>query len=236
MKSNRGIIPRNLSMSNLQTKLSTDTWLTATWDEYIQTIENHTYEKAKGYYYNGKMRIEMLPVGNDHSRDHTVIILAASNYAALKGIPMNGNDNCTYRKTGLNEAQPDVSYYIGENADLIPWGTSIINLDDYPPPINLDDYPPPNLVIEVANTSLADDLGEKRLLYEELGVDEYWIINVQNVQVIAFAVANGGSRKITQSQVLPGLEISLLETAFRRTRQMNQSQVIAWLISQFQQS
>ncbi len=214
-------------MVNLQTKLPTNTWVTATWDEYIQVIENPAYEKAKGYYYNSKMRIEMPPVGNDHSRDHTIVIITASTYAAIKGIPMNGNDNCTYRKTGLNDAQPDVSYYIGENADVIPWGTSIINLDN---------YPPPNLVIEVANTSLADDKGEKRLLYEELGVDEYWIIDVQHIQVIAFAVANGGSRKITQSQVLPGLEISLLEEAFRRSRQMNQSQVVAWLLSQFQQS
>lgn len=214
-------------MAKLQTKLLTDTWVAATWDEYIQVIENSAYEKAKGYYYNNKMRIEMPPVGNDHSRDHTIVIITASTYAAIKGIPMNGNDNCTYRKTGLNDAQPDVSYYIGENADVIPWGTSIINLDN---------YPPPNLVIEVANTSLADDKGEKRLLYEELGVDEYWIIDVQNVQVIAFSVANGGSRKITQSLVLPGLKISLLEEAFRRSRQMNQSQVVAWLLSQFQQS
>jgi Uma2 family endonuclease len=213
-------------MSNLQTKLPTDTWVAATWEEYIQVIENPAYEKAKGYYYNNKMRVEMLPVGNDHSKDHTVIILSASNYAALKGIPMNGHDNCTYRKTGFQEAQPDVSYYIGEKADVIPWGTAIVSLDD---------YPPPNLVIEVANSSLADDKGEKRLLYEELGVDEYWIIDVQNVQVIAFAMENGGSRRITQSQVLPGLAISLLEEALRRTRQVNQSQVIAWLLSQFQQ-
>ena len=139
---------------------------------------------------------------------------------------MNGKDNCTCRKTGFNEAQPDVSYYIGENADVIAWGTSIINLDN---------YPSPNLVIEVANTSLADDKGEKRLLYEELGAAEYWIIDVRNVGVIAFAVENNGSRKITESLVLPGLAISLLEEAFRRTRQMNQSQVVAWLLFQFQQ-
>ena len=168
----------------------------------------------------------MPPVGNDHASDRAIVILAAGNYAAIKNIPLNGKDNCTYRKTGFNDAQPDVSYYIGGNADIIPWGTSIIDLDK---------YPPPNLVIEVANTSLADDKGEKRLLYEELGVDEYWIIDVQNVQVIAFAVANGGSRKISQSRVLPGLAISLLEEALRRIRQMNQSQVVAWLLSQFQQ-
>ncbi|KAB8316628.1 Uma2 family endonuclease [Tolypothrix campylonemoides VB511288] len=216
-------------MSQLQTKIPTDTWLVATWDEYIHIIENFienpAYKKAKGYYHNGQMRIEMPPVGNDHASDHTIIITAASLFAAIKGIPMNGKDNCTYRKTGFNDAQPDVSYYIGENANAIPWGTSIIELDI---------YPSPNLVIEVANSSLADDKGEKRLLYEDLAVAEYWIVDVQNVQVIAFAIENGGSRRITQSQVLPGLAISLLNEAFRRTRQTDQSQVIAWLLSQFQ--
>jgi Uma2 family endonuclease len=213
-------------MNELQTKILTDTWVAASWDEYIQTIENPAYAKAKGYYQHGRMRIEIPPVGNDHSRDHTVVITAASLFAAIKGIPVNGKDNCTYRKTGYSEAQPDVSYYIGENANVIPYGTSIINLDI---------YPPPTLVIEVANTSLADDKGEKRLLYEDLGVAEYWIMDVQNVQIMAFAIADGGSKRITQSLVLPGLEISLLNEAFRMTRQTDQSQVIAWLLTQFQQ-
>jgi len=216
-------------MSNLQTKIQTkiqtDTWIEASWDEYIQIIEDPAYEKAKGYYYNGRMRIEMSALGNDHSLDHTLIILAASNYAALKSIPMNGRDNCTFRKIGYQEVQPDVSYYIGDNADAIPYGTSIVSLNE---------FPPPNLVIEVANTSLADDKGEKRLLYEELGVNEYWIIDVKNVQIIAFIIENNGSRRITQSQILPGLNISILEEAFRRSRQTNHSQVISWLLSEFQ--
>jgi Uma2 family endonuclease len=214
-------------MNQLQTKPPTDTWVAATWDEYIQIIEKPEYEKAKGYYHNGQMRIEMPPVGNDHASDHTIIIGAIALFAATKGINLNGKDNCTYRKTGFDEAQPDVSYYIGKNADIVPYGTSIIDLDI---------YPLPTLVIEVAKTSLADDKGEKRLLYEELGVTEYWIVDVKNVQVIAFAIENGGSRRITQSQVLPGLEISLLNEAFRRSRQMNQGQVYAWLLVQFQQS
>ena len=89
-------------------------------------------------------------------------------------------------------------------------------------------------MIEVANTSLSDDKGEKRILYEALGVSEYWIIDVKNVQLIAFAVADGGSKRISESQVLPGLTISLLNQAFQRTRQMNQRLVGAWLMEQFQ--
>lgn len=208
-----------------QTQLPTDTWLSVTWDEYIQAIQDPASEKAKGYYHNGRMRLEMPPIGNDHASDHSIIIYAVHLFAGLKGIDLNGKDNCTYRKAGSDEAQPDASFYIGKNADVIPWGTTVINLDT---------YPPPTLVIEVASTSLSDDKGEKRLLYEELGVAEYWIIDVQHVETIAFSVENGGSRRITHSQVLPGLAISLLEEAFRRTRQLNHGKVSAWLLCQFQ--
>lgn len=212
-------------MNKTKTQLLTDTWITATWSEYIQTTENPSYEKAKVYYHKGKLRIEMSPLGNDHANDHLLVIAAITLFSITKNITLTGKDNCTYRKTGYQATQPDVSYYIGENSDVVPWGTSIIDLDI---------YPPPSLVIEVANTSLADDLGEKRLLYEAMNVAEYWIVDVQNAAIIAFAVADGGSKKINQSQVLPGLAISLLEEALQRTRQTNQSQVYAWLLSQFQ--
>lgn len=211
-------------MSELQTKLPTDTWVVATWDEYMQAIEDPACEKAKGYYHNGQLRIEMPPVGSDHASDHTIVLFAVNLFATLKGIPLNGRDNCTYRKTGVRECQPDISYHIGDRAQVIPWGTSIIDLDV---------CPPPDLVIEIANTSLADDKGEKRLLYEDLKVSEYWIVDVQHAQIIAFAIlSDSGSRRITQSQVLPGLTISLLEEALRRSRQVNQAQVGAWLLSQ----
>jgi Uma2 family endonuclease len=214
-------------MNETQTKIPTDTWVKTTWDEYIQIIENPAYEKAKGYYHDGRMRIEMPPVGNDHASDHTVVISAVALFSAAKNINLDGKDNCTYRKIGFDDCQPDASYYIGDSASVIPYGTSIVNLDI---------YPPPTLVIEVAKSSLADDKGEKRILYEALGVAEYWIVDVQNVQIIAFAIENGGSRRINESQVLPGLAISVLNEAFQRTRRINQGQVYTWLLSQFQAS
>ncbi|OZH51813.1 hypothetical protein AFK68_28435 [Hydrocoleum sp. CS-953] len=212
-------------MNQTQTQLTTDTWITATWEEYIQTIDNPSYEKTKSYYNEGKFRIEMSPLGNDHATDHMIITTIVNLFAMAKKLKVDGKDNCTYRKTGFREAQPDLSFYIGENANVVPWKTSIIDLDI---------YPLPNLVVEIANTSLPDDLGEKRLLYEAMNVAEYWIVDVQKVEVIAFAIANGGSQRINQSQVLPNLAISLLEEALQRTRQENQIQVYTWLFSQFQ--
>jgi Uma2 family endonuclease len=126
---------------------------------------------------------------------------------------------------GVQECQPDVSYYIGEKAKLAPTGTSVVDLNN---------TPAPDLAIEVASTSIADDLGRKRLLYEEIEVDEYWVVDVQKAQIVAFSIADGGSRRINQSQVLPGLEITLLQEALGRSRQMDNTQVGAWLLEQMQ--
>ncbi|MBD2083404.1 Uma2 family endonuclease [Coleofasciculus sp. FACHB-542] len=212
-------------MSQLQAKLPTDTWVNVTWDEYLLAISDPSYEKARGYYYDGRMRLEMSALGNPHSRDHFIVIAAIALFAGVRDIDFDGHDNCTYRKRDCAEAQPDVSFYLGANAEIVPWEATIIDLDT---------YPPPDLVIEVAYSSLADDKGEKRLLYESLGVREYWIIDVQNAQIIAFEIQNRGSRRIYQSQVLPGLDMALLEEALRRSRQMNHGKVSAWLLSQFQ--
>ena len=89
------------------------------------------------------------------------------------------------------------------------------------------------MVIEIAEISLLDDLGTKRSLYEELGIAEYWVVDVQNSQIIAYAMAEQGSKRIQESQVLPG--IAILEEALRRSREINLSQVRAWLLNQFQQ-
>lgn len=90
------------------------------------------------------------------------------------------------------------------------------------------------MVIEIASTSLADDLGKKRLMYESMDVAEYWIIDVQNVQIVALAISDGGSKRIYQSQVLPELEIALLEETLQRSRKMDNTQVGAWLLAHLQ--
>jgi Uma2 family endonuclease len=154
-----------------------------------------------------------------------LLALAIGLYGVLKGIPFTVLDNCSFRKTGQSEFQPDLSYYIGDRAQLIPTGTNIINLDR---------YPPPDLVIEIGKTSIIDDRTTKRTLYEEVGVAEYWALDVENIVIYAFEMIERGSRRIDQSGVLPGLIISLLEQALRQSRTVDQSQVGAWLMQQFQ--
>lgn len=212
-------------MSNLQTKLPINEWAIATWDEYIQASADPQLEKAKYYYHNRQLRIEMTPQGYDHSYDNFSIGSAIAIFSGIRAIPISGVTNCTFRKTGEAEAQPDLAFYIGENAEIIPPDTTIVDLDT---------YPPPDLVIEIAKTSLSDDIGSKRMLYERLGVAEYWVVNVRQAQLIGFAIADNGSRQITQSQVLPFLTFTLLEEALRRGRETGRSQLYAWLINQIQ--
>ncbi|TRU21890.1 MAG: Uma2 family endonuclease, partial [Microcystis aeruginosa Ma_SC_T_19800800_S464] len=99
---------------------------------------------------------------------------------------------------------------------------------------DLNQYPPPDLVIEISKSTLNDDLGNKRLLYEELGVSEYWSVKVDDPQIFAFEIIDRGSTRIDTSKVLPNLKLSVLESALQQARTRDQSQVGRWLISQFQ--
>ncbi|NES77102.1 MULTISPECIES: Uma2 family endonuclease [Okeania] len=213
-------------MSTIKTNLPTNTWAIATWDEFIEMANNPAYKKAKCYYHNEQIRIETMPIGPDHSRNNAIILFAINLFCTIKGLAFNSLDNCSYRMTGIRECQPDISYYIGKRADLAPKGTAITNLDT---------TPPPDLVIEVADSTLADDIGHKRLLYEEIQVAEYWVVDVQKAQIIAFAIiGNNGSRRIRESAVLPGLSIDILETALSRSRTEDQAQIGGWLLGEFQ--
>ena len=167
----------------------------------------------------------MSPLGHDHACDNTIVSFAVNLFCTLNGIALKGLMNCTYRKVGMEDCQPDLSYYIGADVQAVPWGTRIIHLDRYPLPA---------LFIEISDTSLTDDREEKLRQYEQLGVREYWIVDVKNVQILAFAILNGASRRIARSQVLPGLDMAVLTEALARSRRMDQSQVGAWLLAQFQ--
>jgi Uma2 family endonuclease len=207
-------------MQQLETTISTDLWIKGSWEEYLAAIKNFPENQGKSYYYNGYYRLEMTPIGNDHASDHAILIFAVSLYATLKNLAFNAKDNCSFRKSGYQEVQPDISYYFADKANLISYGTSLIDLNQ---------YPPPDLVIEISK-----DLGNKRLLYEELGVSEYWSVKVEYPQIFAFEIIDRGSKRIDISKVLPNLKISVLESALQQARTRDQSQVGRWLISQFQ--
>jgi hypothetical protein len=59
------------------------------------------------------------------------------------------------------------------------------------------------------------------------------VVNVKEATVIAFEVANGGSREIRESLILPGLAIALVEKVLRLSQTESDGAINRWLIQQF---
>lgn len=204
-----------------------DEWVAIAWNQFTQLIEQPEYQNCKAYYHNEKMRLETMPVGSDHAKEHLTLIMVIALFGIVHNLALDGRDNCTFRKVGCEEFQPDIAYYVGTHANQIPQGTRIVDLDL---------HPLPDLVIEVADTTIQADIGEKRLQYEELGISEYWVWNVQAGTILAFAIGqDSSSRRIRVSEALPELDLELIEAAMRRSWESNQSAVGQWLMQQWQQ-
>lgn len=205
-------------------EMITDSWVRASWEEFLVQAERPEYEQGRFYYDNGCMRIETMPVGSGHSQDNTVLAQTVSLYGTVKNIRIKGFTNGSFRKRGVRECQPDLAFYVGADFQIPPKTSQ---------PVDVDQFGAPHLAIEIASTTLNDDLGRKRLLYERLGVQEYWVVDVDAGEVIAFEVLDGGSRQIQESKVLPGLAIATIEEALKRSQTEDDGTLNRWLLETF---
>ncbi len=206
----------------------TDTWVKATWDEFLAASEHSELDKTCCYYDSGLMRIETMSVGSGHGQDNSLIAQVVSLYTIVNSLRSKSFTNTSFRREGEKECQPDVAFYLGDDIPnpLPTKGTEAVDLDR---------YGIPTLMIEVASTSLNDDLGRKRLLYERLNVREYWIVDVLGMTILAFWMSDLGSRQIQVSQVLPGLAMSTIEEALRRNQTEDDTEVSQWLMQVLRQ-
>ena len=209
----------------LQT-VPTDTWIKSTWEEFLIFADDPTLVTGRFYYDEGYMRIEMAALGSAHGQDNNIISTVINLFAAVKNIPIKGLTNTSFRKIGIRECQPDMAFYVGAALRFPPRNNA---------PVNLNEIDSPTLVVEVAASSLSDDIGRKQLLYKRLGVKEYWVVDVNAGQVIAIAIAKEGSSRIQQSQVLLGLEISLVEEALKRSLSEDDGAISRWLLATISQ-
>jgi Uma2 family endonuclease len=202
----------------------TDAWVQATWAEFLVASADSEAAKTTCYYDAGWMRIETMPIGFAHGKDNSILASLVNLYGTLKNVPYVSFTNSSFQKIGERECQPDLAFYVGADLPIIPRSNS---------PVDLDIHPAPTLVIEIAATTLSDDLGQKRLLYERLGVREYWVVDVELAVVTAFEVQNGGSRQIVVSQVLMGLDIATVDEALRRSQTDDDGAINRWLMQEF---
>lgn len=202
-------------------------WEAIPWQDFMALSKTVPEQKASFYYENGWMRIEMSPVGFRHGRSNSIISNVITLFATFKNIPVIALTNASFRKSGIREFQPDAAFYIGKNPNIPP---------DTDSPINLNRYDSPSLVIEIASSSLNDDLGRKRLMYERSQVREYWVVDVNELDVIAFTIADGRSGEVQVSEVLPGLEMAVVEEALNRSQNEEDGAINRWLIEKFSQN
>ncbi|MDR5640057.1 Uma2 family endonuclease [Thermosynechococcus sp. PP42] len=104
-----------------------------------------------------------------HAQPHGHMVVWLGTYATLMPSLMVC-DNATVRLDDSNEVQPDVLLRLEESAG----GQSRISADDY-----IEGAP--ELVIEIASSSAAYDLHDKKDLYCRFGVKEYlvWVVSEQ---------------------------------------------------------
>lgn len=58
--------------------------------------------------------------------------------------------------------------------------------------IDLNQWRVPDLVGEIADTTLASDLDQKKRIYADLGIPEYWVIDVKGLIIFAFCLGSDG--------------------------------------------
>lgn len=205
----------------LQT-IATDTWIKVTWDEFLTFADDPTLTSGRFYYDQGEMRIEMAALGPAHSRDNSIVSTVVVLFAAINNIRIIEFTNCSFQKTGIRECQPDIAFYIGPSLRFLPRSNS---------PVDLDQLSPPTLVVEIGASFLSDDLGRKQLLYRQLGVQEYWVVDVNTASITAFSLTQAQSLQIQKSRTLPGLAISLVETALVRAQTEDDGAITRWLLT-----
>jgi Uma2 family endonuclease len=211
----------------LTKNFATDTWWgNVSWEEYIALAENPAYTDGRFYYHQGLLRIEMSPLGPRYGRQNSIISKAVSLFATIKNIRIVEFANTSFRKPGIGEFQPDLAFYIGSGLKVPP-------LTDTP--VDLQQYDPPTLVVEIGDSTVSDELGRKRLLYEESGVREYWVDDLSVGEVIALTIQNSHSGRIRESRVLSGLAISLVEEALKRAQREDDTKINLWLLKTFSQ-
>ncbi|WP_017655448.1 Uma2 family endonuclease [Fortiea contorta] len=140
-----------------------------------------------------------------HAEPHSLLIVVFGTYTIMTpGVRIG--DNATVRLDLDNEPQPDVVLLIDETLG----GQARISEDDY-----IEGAP--ELVAEVAASSAANDLYDKKKAYRRNGVKEYIVWQSLENKLDWFSLQNDeyvslepGADGVIKSQVFPGLWLDVL--------------------------
>ena len=145
------------------------TLITAKWslDDYHQMIESGLLAERSLELINGEI-IEMSPEGVSHS----FYCRGTAKYLRLL-LGNRAEVSEAHPITLPNDSEPEPDIAIVRTPDTLyqtrhPFPEDIFWL------------------IEIANSTLAKDLGVKRELYARAGIPEYWVMNLQTLELVVF--------------------------------------------------
>jgi Uma2 family endonuclease len=202
------------------------TWEKATWEDYESLRDDEQGDRSKLFFENNHLWVEMGAEGINHSKFGDlfafVLYILAAKFPELKLSTFGG---CQMEKRGLRAAAPDIVVYVGENIPIWNAGESRF--------IDLNRWRSPDLVGEIADTTLAIDLDEKKRLYANFGIGEYWVIDVLAARIFAFRLDETGIyQQCETSQVLPNLAIALLEQTMEMLATKTNTEAAIWFSQQ----
>jgi len=135
------------------------TYRTKRWtvEEYERLLSTGVFDGARFELIDGEI-IEMTPMGEPHAA-------GLSNTAEAVTVPLHGRlkirNQCPINAGNYGRPEPDIA---------------VVSFDAL-----LPNQPPARaeLIIEVSDSTLAYDQGDKASLYASLGMPDYWILNLQ---------------------------------------------------------
>lgn len=200
-------------------------WQPATWADYERHRDDpNAPDRLRLFFNNGYLKVNAMGwEGIDHSEvNHLFTLLLGVWFMAHPEQQAKLLGGCLMEKPNMQGAAPDLLVYVDEGAPTWTKGQ--------PRRIDLMKWRVPDLVGEVADTTLASDLDEMKQLYAALGIPEYWVIDVQGKQVLAFRLSEGRYQQCETSGVLVGLPIALLEESLEQLSQGTNISAANWFM------
>ena len=209
----------------IQSEPTRHQWQPATWSDYLAACEDPTNERMRIFFHRDRiLLIDAEGIEHANSSDLFTILF----YIWFSQRPeqiFSSLGRCLLEKGPYSAGAPDLVLYLGE--DYPRWQAGEKRR------IDLHRWRVPNLVGEVSDTTLATDLDEKKQLYAEWKVPEYWVIDVRGERVICFQLQPDGKyREGDNSLALAGLPMSLLEQTLAWVKQDTNGSAALWFYQQ----
>ena len=202
-------------------------WKSATWEDYLAVRDNPKTERMRIFFDSDRLLlIEMGWEGINHAAISDLFtIIFYIWFSQMSEQRFSSLGRCLLEKAPQKAAAPDLVLYLGE--DYPRWQPGEKRR------IDLDVWPVPHLVGEISDTTLATDLDEKKQLYAQLKIPEYWVIDVRGQQVMAFVLqADGKYGECVTSVALASLPIVLLEETVAQLSEGTNGSAALWFSQQ----